>query len=579
MNIKLTKNGRIVLFVILGILVLGSGGYLLWRVLQPETVAPEDSEAGTAIVGPCNNYDYCTDDKIGVPGSCDSGAGMCARCQCQDGVWIRVCLKSGQNCSAACNECGHSSQPPPTGCTSGSQCKNKCYWPNVAYCDSSGQCVCKRYDSFSNPACGTNTPCSPTCPTGYGKTCPSGATCTTTTEVECNSKCPECNNLYYNKITCYKPDEIGVCEGSSWLEQPSGTYTSCSGIVAKVEATDPDGIGTNISVKVNGQSKTGYTTASTTSGTSITYEFSESDCTEPGEYSISFTWNDSKGNSGDDCTLNTSFTIAQEDEPYCGDGIKQSNEICDPNAQGSDSQCTNNIGETVDCTNDCTCPTVSTCGDGVLVDTEQCELGNPTGYTCTWDSCNQETCLCEEQQNPDWTISKTGAQQCIEEGEETYSKAIYSITITNVGEGEGSIDKIVDELDDKVLETYVNDISDNGIYNAGLITWDLEGDNEIFSPEESLTLSYYIKVPATSFGIYQNTVTAYPTEGDEFSDDESVNLTCEIPQTGIFDSIILKISLGIILILLGANWSKINYSVNETVSDTRIKRFERKIKK
>ena len=45
MKIRITKKGKILLFVILGIIVLGSGGYLLWRVLQPDTIAPTDSDA------------------------------------------------------------------------------------------------------------------------------------------------------------------------------------------------------------------------------------------------------------------------------------------------------------------------------------------------------------------------------------------------------------------------------------------------------------------------------------------------------------------------------------------------------
>ena len=564
MKIAITKKGKIVLFVILGIIVLGSGGYLLWRVLQTETVAPTDSDAG------------------GDSGD-DTDGDYCCRFKCCDGTWIKIertCTEEDPGNTNLCttNDIDNADME--------SSCVNHGGYNN---CDEDETPIVKCSCQSWADGCGTNC----TFPSGTqakvdaaaASSCSAKiAMCyiqTGETKIEdygpshpCYGKISQCNNPY-----APNPCTTNTCTGSAWIKEPSGTYSSCSGIIASVDATDPDGIGTNISVKVNGQSRTGYTTASTTSGTSIVYEFSESDCTEPGEYNISFTWDDSKGASSDDCTLTTSFTIVEETEPYCGDGIKQSDEICDPNAEGSDAQCTNNIGETVDCASDCTCPTAQTCGDGILVDGEQCELGNPTGYICTWDTCNQTTCICEEQQNPDWTISKTGAEQCIEEGEETYAKATYSITVTNVGEGEGSIDKIVDELDDKVLEAYLNDISGNGVYASGLITWDLEGDDEILSPDESLTLTYYIKVPADSFGIYQNIATAYPTEGDEFSDDESVTLTCNIPQTGIFDSILVRISVGVVLILLGMNWSKINYSVNETISNTRIKKFERKVAK
>jgi hypothetical protein len=210
-----------------------------------------------------------------------------------------------------------------------------------------------------------------------------------------------------------------------------------------------------------------------------------------------------------------------------------------------------------------------------------------------WDICNQDTCLCPEvQENPDWTITKEGVGECVVESGITYAKGTYTITVTNIGEGEGSIDKVVDKLDIKVKETYLKDISDAGIYEASLITWDFEGEDEIFSFNESKQLTYYIKIPQEDYGIYRNTVTAYPIQGDNFTADKSLDLTCdivekeEIPQTGIFDNVVNRIVLGVIFILLGLNWGsvtntilKLNYSRKEYLSDQRMKRFERKVVK
>jgi hypothetical protein len=201
--------------------------------------------------------------------------------------------------------------------------------------------------------------------------------------------------------------------------------------------------------------------------------------------------------------------------------------------------------------------------------------------------------LCPEvQENPDWTITKEGIGECIVESGVTYAKGTYTITVTNVGEGEGSIDKIVDELDEKVLEEYLNEISNGGAYVSRIITWDLEGEEETFSPEESMQFTYYIKIPQEDYGIYRNTVTAYPIQGDNFTADKSLDLTCdivekeEIPQTGIFDNVVNRIVLGVIFILLGLNWGsvtntilKLNYSRKEYLSDQRMKRFERKVVK
>lgn len=63
MAIRISKDIKIILFIVLGILVLGGGGYLLWRVNQEETVAPEDSEAtcpsGCYFIEPVEEEFFC----------------------------------------------------------------------------------------------------------------------------------------------------------------------------------------------------------------------------------------------------------------------------------------------------------------------------------------------------------------------------------------------------------------------------------------------------------------------------------------------------------------------------------------
>jgi hypothetical protein len=46
MAIKITKKTKVILLSVLGVLFLSGTGFLIWRVTQEETVAPEDSEAG-----------------------------------------------------------------------------------------------------------------------------------------------------------------------------------------------------------------------------------------------------------------------------------------------------------------------------------------------------------------------------------------------------------------------------------------------------------------------------------------------------------------------------------------------------
>jgi len=731
MKMKLTKKGKTILLIILGIILLSSGSYLLWVVLQEKTIAPEESEAGggagscccadaskgcEGCKNSCKSEYECRQPTESRPfnlGTCALGGDGCGVCQtihkgCYwssemgstgdnyfygcDGEYFKInpnsglCYCSGTyngtNCWKQSNQCKCANT-----CDSGpvrtcAQTK-ECEFPLNAYYDSDkGTCSCVRWDKQSHEY-GLGTYC-----TTKPQQCSFSTTClaegmvrcgvsgdandkTGCTVVDtCDSWCGGCGNLSVYKLYCKEEEvEENICEGSSWLEKPSGTFTSCSGITASVLASDPDGISkSSISVKVNGRSKTNYSTSAIASGTSITYEFLSSDCAEPGEYAISFTWKDSEGNSGDDCTLSASFTVIEEDEPYCGDGNLDEGEECDPGPADSEPvECIALNGEESTCSRTCTCPYCGDgrlsddeqcelgnptgysclwddcdqstclcleedepycgdgnldegeqceigdpegylctwdscdeetctceedelyCGDGILSDSEQCELGDPTGYTCLWDDCDQDLCICPgEQENPDWIIVKTAVKECVE-GDEVYAKASYSIIIKNVGESEGSIDRVVDELDEKVSETYLNDISEEGEYASGLITWDLEGDDEVFSVDESVEFTYYIEVPAESFGIYENTVTAYPTEGDSFSADEDIDLECdileeeeEIPQTGIFDSVLTRIALGIVMILIGMNWGniiKLNYTLKEVISSQRIKKFERRVAK
>ncbi|MFH1546891.1 MAG: hypothetical protein ABIC57_00220 [bacterium] len=37
------------------------------------------------------------------------------------------------------------------------------------------------------------------------------------------------------------------------------------------------------------------------------------------------------------------------------------------------------------------------CGDGTLDAGEECEVGNPFGSSCEWSSCNETSCVCEEE--------------------------------------------------------------------------------------------------------------------------------------------------------------------------------------
>ena len=83
-------------------------------------------------------------------------------------------------------------------------------------------------------------------------------------------------------------------------------------------------------------------------------------------------------------------------EPYCGDGElgNTPGEECEY-GDPSGVTCSWNV-----CDSNCKCPEIEEpyCGDGIFGNTagEECEIGNPDGVTCSWTDCNHVICKCVE---------------------------------------------------------------------------------------------------------------------------------------------------------------------------------------
>lgn len=267
--------------------------------------------------------------------------------------------------------------------------------------------------------------------------------------------------------------------------------------------------------------------------------------------------------SDSDCECNVT-----PDEPYCGDNTcNQANEMCENGIScedGSSVTCRNNCtycgdgkkngneqcddGNDIDtdaCRNNCTKPS---CGDGNVDEGEECDDGNDSDD----DACNND---CEEPKPPVWTIEKEGSPACYE-GKETYADIVYKITVKNTGTGKGEIDKVVDTPDQKVLENWIypNSIKPtSGSYVNGKITWTLTGEEKTLQPGESKEFVYSVNVPQTGFGTITNEAELYPEDGDVVTVNNQESVMCgsgPLPETGLFDSTMAKVGIGLVLISL-----------------------------
>lgn len=163
------------------------------------------------------------------------------------------------------------------------------------------------------------------------------------------------------------------------------------------------------------------------------------------------------------------------------------------------------------------------------------------------------------QGNPEWEITKKGTSVCLDEtAGNQRARVSYTITVKNVGNLAGQLTNLVDTQDSKMKESYITDssITPSATVSGKVITWDLDGTAGQFDPNETKSFKYSAVVPETAFGTYTNTVVATPDSGDTFQAVEITVASCnpaeEIPETALFDSVVSKVALGIILIGMSA---------------------------
>jgi len=524
-KIRLTKRAKIIILASLVLLLAGAGGYLLWRVNNSETISPDVSEATGGI------------------GACCGPAGCVAGWKCD----------TSQSCSETKTvTCSYAGQPVSCGTYKGvaGSPSSPCLYPGQSIsCSYSigGKCV---KETSPNPEQPTNNGVCDIRKCEWPETLMSSNNCA----------CETCKGINVNGCSGNPPQcTPDACPSGQVSCGVSGDSVSGCTKSTSCVAYHPDCNNPTVVYRYCKPAPTVITTNVCDSGTWVTKP--------TGTYAY--------------CDA-ISYSATATDS----DGIDQTsisvklNNVSRTGVTKSNVSTTTTISETLSSTTNCLTPGAYTLA---------MDWKDTKGAASTNCALSTTFTVSEEVLNPDWSITKGVVEKCIDENTtDPSSQLTYTVTVKNTGEGEGTITKIVDSLDAKVLEAYISNISNSGIYADGDITWTLSDTDKVFVADQSKVFTYVITVPKDTFGTYANTVTAYPAEGGNVIADANVVADCvvEAPDTGIFDSTWAKILVGVLFIGVGVNYlqiskftKKLYISVNEFSDERRKKNFEKKVVK
>jgi hypothetical protein len=501
MAIKLSRKGIIILVVLLIVLIAGGvGGYLAWKVNNEANLGNTDSSAGGTGTPPgCS----CTQAKM-TCGDCNPATGL-KTCSCPGNA-----------------NCGTKVCTNPSGTPTTSRCH--CCDGEWVIDTRSGSCgtpkICDSHGGLNNCKPKTNNAC----------TCTSYANC----GVDC--KFPDGTQQKVNAAaagSCGK--KMAFCD----IDADGNTTVSIR---------DPGNCWAQRNVCKN-------PTAEETCNPGVC----QSDCGTGCPTGLSCT--------GGKCVNPTCPTDA---DCTCNPGACQ--KACGTGCP-TGLTCSGNICINAECPGDadCVCPPPVVGCNTTCTTNAQCATVNP-GYQCVSGKCRNTACPTATncQCNAAWTINKTASVACINENTpQVASKVTYSVAITFNSNGQtGTIGKVTDTFTASpvpVQASWISGIDNGGVVSGnGLVTWNLVGAAQNFTGGQTRTFSFVMTVPGApynaetdtspQFGTYSNSVFADVLTPDATKDlnvDRTILVGCRVPSTGLFDSVISKTILAILLLIVG----------------------------
>lgn len=211
-------------------------------------------------------------------------------------------------------------------------------------------------------------------------------------------------------------------------------------------------------------------------------------------------------------------------------------------------------------------PTNSQCGGSCSTDANCSGDLVCSGGMCVNDACpvdqQDDQCLCETE-NPDWNMAKNHDISCQADGSASSAVVRYTIRVSNVGNVEGVLPMIVDTLDADINMAWVSASSitpSYGVIVGRTIVWEIPVSEQTFDPGETRDFTYTVVYPEQYYGTYDNTVEAFPEVGEDFTAEDSVDVTdvfCPpgtptsppLPDTAIFNiGAIGKVLIGLLIV-------------------------------